>query len=78
MFLHMFRLKKKQQQQKQQQTAYAHLVGQPRAAAITALKGIPVEFVALKAGEPLPTVSSTSAVRIVTYDAVTELILSVA
>ena len=76
MFMHMFRRRKLQQQQQQQEAIYANLVGQPRAAAITALKGSPVEFVALKAGEPLPTPTSSN-VRIVAYDAITDRILSV-
>jgi hypothetical protein len=69
-----FLRRRKQQQQQQKKQDISHLVGKPRAAAIEALRGKTVQYVALKAGEQLP--SPVTSVYIICYDSVTDLVTS--
>ena len=74
----MFLLRRRQQQKKNANANakenISHLVGKSRAAAVEALRGKTVQYVALKAGEQPPTPVAT--VYIVCYDSVTDLVTS--
>lgn len=70
----MFLLRRRQQQQKKQKENISHLVGKSRAAAVEALRGNTVQYVALKAGEQPPPASPS--LYIVCYDSVTDLVTS--
>ena len=72
----MFLLRRRQQQKKNANAKQniSHLVGKSRAAAVEALRGKTVQYVALKSGEQSPTPVAT--VYIVCYDSVTDLVTS--
>ena len=68
----MFLFRRRKQQKAKEDIS--HLVGKSRAAAVEALRGKTVQYVALKAGEQPPTPVAT--VYIVCYDSVTDLVTS--